>query len=345
MAEISIIIPCYNVENYIDRCLDSIVSQTIGLSMLEVITVNDASTDHTLEKLYQWEKRFPETILVISYEENLRQGGARNIGLEYAAGEYVGFVDADDWIEKDMYALLHEKIDSGHYDIVKCKFIREHEPNEIDLTPFSHIRQDAEYTFPAKGGLYYGKVSETGNAGEYGSMCTGLYRKNLFADHALKFPEHLAYEDNYLESLLTLFTHRLYIIDKILYHYFINPVSTTTAVNASHQLDRLTIALLTVDAFKQYGAFNLYHDEIEWEFIQKFYLNTWYIIFTRFSYIPDIFPDMKEKILSLFPDYKLNPYLSQANMREQQLLRLLELDTDLSPDILEKIKQAYLSTF
>ena len=54
---------------------------------------------------------------------------------------------------------------------------------------------------------------------------------------------------------------------------------------------------------------------------------------------------MKEKILSLFPDYKLNPYLSQANMREQQLLRLLELDTDLSPDILEKIRQAYLSTF
>jgi len=345
MAEISIIIPCYNVENYIDRCLESIISQTVGLSMLEVIAVNDASTDHTLEKLYQWEKRFPETILVITYEENLRQGGARNIGMEYAAGEYISFVDADDWIEKDMYALLYEKICSGHYDIVKCKFIREHVQNEIDLTTFSQIRHDVEYIFSAKNRLYYGKVTETGNAGEYGSLCTGLYRKNLFTDNALKFPEHLAYEDNYFESLLTLFTHRLYIIDKILYHYFINPVSTTTTVNASHQLDRLTVELLTINAYKQYGAFDIYHDEIEWEFLQKFYLNTWYIIFTRFSHIPDIFSDMKEKILSLFPDYKLNPYLSRANKREKQLLRLLEIDADLKPDTLEKIRQAYLSTF
>jgi glycosyltransferase involved in cell wall biosynthesis len=82
------------------------MSQTIGLEHLEVIAVNDASTDRTLEKLYQWERRFPENIMVITYEKNIRQGGARNIGLQYASGEYIGFVDADDWIDSAMYQKL-----------------------------------------------------------------------------------------------------------------------------------------------------------------------------------------------------------------------------------------------
>jgi glycosyltransferase involved in cell wall biosynthesis len=106
MFKISVIIPCYNVEAYIDRCLESVMSQTIGLEHLEVIAVNDASTDRTLEKLYQWERRFPENIMVITYEKNIRQGGARNIGLQYASGEYIGFVDADDWIDSAMYQKL-----------------------------------------------------------------------------------------------------------------------------------------------------------------------------------------------------------------------------------------------
>lgn len=77
MAEISVIIPCYNVEKYIDRCLESITAQTIGLDMLEIILINDGSTDNTLDKLYRWERLFPENIMVITYEENLRQGEQR----------------------------------------------------------------------------------------------------------------------------------------------------------------------------------------------------------------------------------------------------------------------------
>ena len=107
---ISIIVPCYNVEQYIDRCLDSIVKQTIGFNNLQVIVVNDASTDGTLEKLIQWEKQYPQNILIITYDVNIKQGGARNRGLQYADAEYIGFVDADDWIEPEMYEELYNAV-------------------------------------------------------------------------------------------------------------------------------------------------------------------------------------------------------------------------------------------
>lgn len=129
-----------------------------------------------------------------------------------------------------------------------------------------------------------------------------------------------------------------------MYHYFINPVSTVTRTDATHYLDRLEIELMKVAELKARGALEAYRNEIEWEFMQKFYLNTWYIIFTRFSYVPDIFNEMKKQIVSLFPKYRKNPYLSQANKREQQLLRLLEMEHDFTVEELARIKKLYLAS-
>ena len=101
MAKISIIIPCYNVAEYIDRCLNSIISQTIGLEALEIICIDDASTDNTWQKLQQWEHSYPEQILLVHCDNNARQGTARNIGLSYASSLWISFIDSDDWIEPD----------------------------------------------------------------------------------------------------------------------------------------------------------------------------------------------------------------------------------------------------
>lgn len=106
MAMVSIIVPCYQVEKYIRRCVDSIINQSIGFENIELILVDDASTDGTLEILRKYEKMYPG-IIVIECEKNGRQGTARNIGLQYATGKYIGFVDADDWIEPDMYEHMY----------------------------------------------------------------------------------------------------------------------------------------------------------------------------------------------------------------------------------------------
>ena len=94
---ISVIIPCYNVEKYIDRCLTSLERQTVGMNSLEIICLDDKSADGTLDKLHEWEKKYPDNICIVELPDNGRQGRARNIGLEYATCEWVAFIDSDDW--------------------------------------------------------------------------------------------------------------------------------------------------------------------------------------------------------------------------------------------------------
>lgn len=341
MDKISVIIPCYNVEAYIDRCLESVVKQTIGLDMLEIIVINDASVDGTLDRLYQWEKRYPENIMVITYEENLRQGGARNLGLQYATGEYIGFVDADDWIEPDMYELLYEKMITGKYDLVKCKHIREAYEGQYSLSRAG--QRDAEYHFSPRKGLYYEEVSNTGNCGSYGGLWSGLYKKSMLMEHQIFFPEHLAYEDNFFSGVLQLYVETLYILDVVLYHYFVNTDSTIVSRNAFHHLDRLTTEVMLVEEYKKRGAFEVYYNEIERDFLQRFYINTWYTIFTRFDYIPNIMGEMKHIILELFPNYKERNYVSTNGNIGGILLKLLDIENLRAEDI-EKVKEAYITS-
>lgn len=92
--KLSVKVPCYNAEKIIDRCLTSLVNQTLGLENMEVIVINDASTDGTLQVLKLWEQKYPDNILLIDYVVNVKTGGARNLGIHYASGEYIGFVSS-----------------------------------------------------------------------------------------------------------------------------------------------------------------------------------------------------------------------------------------------------------
>lgn len=125
MRKISVIIPCYNVASYVDRCITSIVVQTIGIDNLEIICIDDASTDHTWEHLQKWEQKFPENILLIRQEVNRRQGAARNVGLQYASADWVAFVDADDWLEPDYFEQLYAPVTQFECDVVSCDWRRD----------------------------------------------------------------------------------------------------------------------------------------------------------------------------------------------------------------------------
>ena len=114
MVKVSIIIPAYNTEKYIDNCLQSLVNQT--LKEMEIIIVDDGSKDNTLELLRGYEAKFPEKIKVFT-KENGGQASARNLALEHVTGEYVGFVDSDDWVSLDMYEKMYQKAKETDADI------------------------------------------------------------------------------------------------------------------------------------------------------------------------------------------------------------------------------------
>ena len=110
--KLSIIVPVYNMaaEGKLNYCLDSLVGQTIrGVHDYEILCVDDASTDGSLEILLDYQKRYPELICVIPNAVNLRQGGAKNVGLKNAEGEWIGFIDSDDWVSPDYYEKLLKK--------------------------------------------------------------------------------------------------------------------------------------------------------------------------------------------------------------------------------------------
>lgn len=343
MPLISVIVPCYNVEKYVDRCVETIVNQTIGVENLEIILVNDASTDGTLDRLKQWEESYSDQIMVITYEENLRQGGARNIGLQYASADYVGFVDSDDWIEPTMYEELYRHVTEGQYDMVKGKFIRERFPGEFPIV--EKDRKDVYCTFKKIVGYCCHEIEHTGNNGEYGGIWSGIYRKSKIVENQVWFPEKVAYEDNYWSAVLDLYMENIYIVDKVLYHYFVNTSSTVTTRNAKHHFDRLAIEIGILDEYEQRGCFEIFRETLEWNFIKKFYLNTWFIIFTRFDDIPDVFNFMQETILERFPNYKENPNLSKCTLRERELLRLLDVPEGLSVEVLQRVKNVYMKSF
>jgi glycosyltransferase involved in cell wall biosynthesis len=109
--KLSIIVPVYNMgaEGKLNYCLDSLLNQTLPASDYEVIAVDDASTDNSPEILRQYAERYPERIQVIYGSVNKRQGGAKNEGLKHAQGEWIGFVDSDDWVSADCYQKLLSK--------------------------------------------------------------------------------------------------------------------------------------------------------------------------------------------------------------------------------------------
>lgn len=337
---ISIIAPCYNVESYIDRCMESLVNQTIGLDKLQLIFVNDGSSDGTLEKLSVWEKNFPNNILVITYDDNRRQGAARNLGLQYADGKYIGFVDSDDWVEIDMYEELYRKMVSGDYDMVVCASQRD---DGSGLTVNKNKdRNDSVYTFDVIDG-----ISEMINVPidwkkGYGSCFTGLYKKSIIFDHNIFFPEGLTYEDNYWKELYNLYVQKLYVIDDVYYHYFINDNSTILKRNSMHHLDKMTIEVMIIEEFKQRGLFARFYYYLLYMFVTRFYLNMLYTVYMRFDQIVVDINELGGFVYKYFPDVEDVLDINRFEKYEIYLLQILFSKKTYSLIEQEKIKAEYL---
>ncbi len=326
---ISIIIPCYNVEKYIDRCFTSLVNQTIGVDCLELIFVDDASTDGTWERLLELERQFPESVVIIHCEENGRQGRARNIGLECASAPYIGFVDSDDWVEPDMYEKLYHKIVENNCDIAMCRSYRDTGVEGRELPP----RQTGEASRMLKIDTTEKRRIFIACSSMEFLVWNKLYRAELLRDNAIYFPEQLAYEDHYFTMLLYFYARKVYILEERLYHYFVNEQSTVMATGATHHFDILTVNTLLWEECEKRGLMQEYKTEISYQFLALCYLISMKMMILRLPQVPyDYFVRLREETLKRVPDYKENPYVQElvtdANKMVLELLsaRISEAD-------------------
>lgn len=341
MAEISIIIPCHNVETYISRCFDSLKAQTIGLDKLELIFVDDASTDGTWEMLQKIEQQAPKAVCAVQLPQNLRQGGARNVGLDYATGTYIGFVDADDWVEPDMYECLYNTITTDDSDLVFCRHVRDNGKGSLLLSETQKNTQkenrklriltdDQRTDFIVSNVIGYGVWDK-------------LFRKDFLMDNRIFFPENLAYEDIYFGSLVYLYAKRVSIVERRLYHYYINDSSTVLGRNQAYHKDIFEINHMKWDAYKQRGFLDKYREALEFDFIMTYYMAGFKILALRFDEIPyEDFMKLKTETLERVPDFEHNTYC-HSHITEIYKILLQLLKHPIGPAELVQIQQAFKS--
>lgn len=320
MADISIIIPCYNAAPYIDRCITSIRNQTLDLSFLQVICVDDASTDDTWQHLQKWEALYPDLITIIHCDANGRQGTARNIGMQYCGTPWVSFIDADDWIEPDYFEKMYAIALQCQCDIVSCDQFRD--PSS-ELTYLDQRENGQESGLILINTLSQRKSFIVGKS--MGLIAySKLIRTNFLTEHQIVFPENIAYEDILWGSLAYFYADRIYILEEYLYHYFLNPASTVLAKNAPHHTDILTVSLMGWKEWQKRNLFDFYKDELEFLFLDSCYFIFMKMLAMRQD-VPSysLFQLCRELVTEYLPDFHTNPYAGRLTDFHKLLLDMI----------------------
>lgn len=221
---ISIIIPIYNMEAYLSKCLDSVLAQTYP--HLQIICVNDSSRDRSQEILDEYAQKDPR-IQVIHKTKNEGVSFARNDGLALATGEYLLFVDGDDWIEPDTCATALETLEQQNADLVMWSYIREvgsdSRPKRIfDSDRIFDAEQVRNQLYRRMAGAYGDELKQPENADALCTVWGKLYRRDLIEDHRIRFPDIRrtgTYEDGLFNLEVMAHVRRAVFRNKHLYHY------------------------------------------------------------------------------------------------------------------------------
>lgn len=213
--KLSIIVPVYNVRPFLSECLDSLVKQTV--KDFELILIDDGSSDGSAEIMERYAKSFPGLIKTLRVE-NGGQGRARNFGIDLASGDFLGFVDSDDWVVPEMYEKLLERAERTGADLVYCDLLGKYADGHTEYLPCV---------------LHENKMSAAGSA------CNKIFRRQLVGE--LRFPTGLWYEDFSFSAKLLMKSERIEYVKEALYVYRCGQESTMHNNNAKKNLDIIEI--------------------------------------------------------------------------------------------------------
>ena len=209
---ISVIIPIYNAEKYLPRCLDSIINQTY--SNLEIILINDGSSDASGNICDSYAKE--DSRVKVIHQSNAGVSAARNAGLDIATGDYISFVDPDDWIESNMYEVLVGTIQDKEIDILRFNAYRKGEI--INKLPFrgeySNKELEEKILLPLIGAEKFGGMFILG------VLWLHLYKREVIEDNHIRFnPQLRRCEDRLFTLSSIIHAKSILFVDEVLYHY------------------------------------------------------------------------------------------------------------------------------
>lgn len=344
VKKVSIVVPCYNVENYLSKCIEHLLHQTIGIENIEVILVDDASTDGggTKKLIQKYEQCFPETIVAIFLEKNMRQGGARNVGVSYATGEYLTFCDADDWLLEE--ALEHAYDAAKEYRVDMVSFGRKNVNMRNAMVTLEKGNKSRLFKLDAvkKRKNFLLNMQEE----DYGSQ-NKLFRLSLIKENHIRFVENLCMEEASFTLPVRLYANGCFYLDEQLYIYYISPGSTLRSGNwEGRKWDNLQVWINLLEEIGKRGLFDEYQLEIEYLFFSLGFGWSFSMMFQRGCILAKnewkAIADMRQKLL---PFVYENPYVKNEphpfNRAWNEVLMTL-LDMDFTDEDVEMANQAMM---
>lgn len=308
-CKLSIIVPVYGVEKYIDKCLNSLVKQS--LKEIEVIVVNDGTKDNSQKIIDKYVKKYPDKIK--SYiKENGGQGSARNYGLKKATGEYIGYVDSDDFVEKDMYKKLYNKAKENNYDIVVCgnyNVSEDYQNKNIDAF-INNYNTDLE-------NIFFGKMA----------VWNKIYKRDILIKNKLEFKEKVWYEDLAFTLKAIMNSNTFAFIDEPLYDYLIREGSTMNNSNVQRNLEILD-AFNDILSYIKHNKKEEYFSKIEFLAIDHIYISA-IVRVLKADADDKVKRETINKLIDYmntsFPNYKNNKYINTLSKNRKIIYKLINI--------------------
>lgn len=307
MPKVSVIVPIYNVEKYLEKCINSLLSQT--LEDIQIILVNDGSKDNSGNIAREYEKNNKNRIIYVE-KENGGLSDARNYGLKYATGDFIAFLDSDDYIEKNAYEEMYDKAIEENADYVECDFIWEF-PNKI--------RVDKQYPYKNKKEMLSFVRVVAWNK---------LIKSQLITDNNLEFPKGLRYEDVEFTYKLIPFVNKFAYVDKPFIHYVQREGSIANVQN-ERTAEIFTVLDNVIEFYKKNNIYEEYRDELEYNYARYLLCSS----LKRMCKIKD--KTIREKLLTEswerlnlnFPNWKENVILKTVNIGKNKYMRTVNKST------------------
>ncbi|MDD3392065.1 MAG: glycosyltransferase [Bacilli bacterium] len=254
MKKISVIVPVYNVEQYLEKCLTSLINQT--LEDIEIIIVNDGSPDNSQQIIDKYVSKYPDKIKSF-IKENGGLSDARNYGITKATGEYIAFIDSDDWADVKMFEIMYNKAISNYFDIVVCnvEYVYENDSKLVD----SNVKKD----------IYDKKAIKKIMTKIYPSAWNKIYHKNLFLNNVF-FKKGVWFEDVEFMYRLLPYVNSIGQVDGYFVKYLqrSNSITSTFDNRIFNYIDNWNGI---IDYYKQNGLYNEYKQVLEYSYVRYLY--------------------------------------------------------------------------